>query len=377
MHNRNSKEDLREDPKKEWGIYCAQELARALPLLSARGFLLEEEQPHTKGERYLSRAVTTESGRKLILLGRRTTDNLRVVIKATSDPAGIRELEHERKCRDMLHELKFAYGTFYSQPEVAHLREGGIYISIHQFIPQKRTFLERPIEEQASLALRAFKAQESAHATTHRHITQIQRVFESYDAKRYLQQFALFEKEIATELPDRHDTLAALARAATQLKRGKNVIEQYCGFLTHTDFVPHNIRITDDTIYLLDFSSLRFGNKYEGWARFLNFMALYNPALEAALVTYVADNRTPEEVEVLRLMRIYRLGEILRYYLHACQRSTGDLKTLNDARITFWTHVLESILDGRTLPEEIRTDYIHLRDTLRSDDEKKRQQGLH
>ncbi len=365
------------NPKAAWETYREQELARIRPTLLAHGFVLAEEQPHISGERYLMHAVTTKSGRKLILLGERTTDHVRVVIKATSDPSGIQELAHERACRALLHKINFAYDTFHSPEEIAYLRQDGMHMVIQKFIQQTQPFLARPLPEQFQFALRAFKAQESAHATTSAHIGQIKRVFESYDAKRYLDTFATFEKNITTALPEKKDLLAALARAKGMVYAGEKRIEQYCNFLTHTDFVPHNIRIFEDIIYLLDFSSLRFGNKYEGWARFLNFMTLYNPPLEAALAQYVADNRAPEEAEALWLMRMYRLGEIIWYYVRAYGQSVGNLKELNHARIEFWTKVLERTIDQTALPEQVRTAYIRTRDTLRDTEEKKRQIGLH
>lgn len=362
------------NPKAEWEAYKMQELARVVPILTQHGFTLEKDQPHISGERHLMHAVTTTSGRKLILLGRRISDDMRVVVKATSDSGGVRELEHERMCRSMLHKLNFAYDTFHSPEEVACLQSEEMYVSIQKFIPQSKTFLERSLEEQCTLALRAFKAQESAHATTHKHIAQIKRVFESYDAKRYLNTFEDFEKNSIRAFPEKKEIFTS---AKNVLHAGEKRIEQYCGFLTHTDFVPHNMRIHDDTIYLLDFSSLRFGNKYEGWARFLNFMTLYNHALEAALITYVKDNRAQEELETLRLMRIYRLGEIIYYYVRAREKSVDNLKKLNGARIEFWTSVLNHQLEQTALPEKTRADYIRVREELRDPEEKRRQVGLH
>ncbi|MDC1205446.1 hypothetical protein N8083_01200 [Candidatus Pacebacteria bacterium] len=130
-------------------------------------------------------------------------------------------------------------------------------------------------------------------------------------------------------------------------------------------------------MYLLDHSSLTFGNKYEGWARFLNFMELYNPPLCAALQKYVADNRTPEESVALRMMRIYRLGEILLYYTNTLQKCEGNLLKLNTARIDFWKTVLKHILHETPIPKETITIFQELRDSLRSEDEKERQRGLH
>ncbi len=130
-------------------------------------------------------------------------------------------------------------------------------------------------------------------------------------------------------------------------------------------------------LYLLDFSSLRFGNKHESWARFLNFMALYNPALENLLITYVEQNRSSEERESLQLMRLFRLGELVAYYANTLEKSSGDLFTLNQARIAFWTDVLIAELHNTRVDATVRTAYTQRRDALRSNSEKVRQIGLH
>lgn len=365
------------DEKQEWETYKERELARILPILERLGFSLDTDQPHIEGERYLMQAVTTTSGRKLILLGRQNSTGIRVVIKATSEADGMRELTHERVCRRVLQEINFAYSVFLSPKEVLFTKQQGCLLSIQAFIEQEQTFLSRPIEEQFAFALRAFKAQEGAHATTYEHMHRIRKTFGSTSEKEYLERFSNFKTNIANAVPANTALLALLAKGEEALIDGTRTIEQYSGFLTHTDFVPHNFRIKDDGIYLLDYSSLRFGNKYEGWARFVNFMELYNPPLRDALLTYVAENRTHEESHSLKLMRIYRLGEILWYYTQTLAKSIGDLHTLNSARIDLWASVLESVLSGTPVPEEVLVHYTELRDQLRSPEEKHRQIDLH
>ncbi len=364
------------DANEAWNTYVQQELALAAPLLSAHGLVLESEQPHLHGERYLMQAVTTTSGKKLILLGK-TPEGQKVVIKVTSDPLGKQELARERACAALLQQIHFAYQVFSSLNELLYVEENGCLVSVHEFIEQEMQFLDRALPQQFSLALRAFKAQESAHATTFEHHRRIQKTFGSKNSEEYLRSFVEFQTKICDSTENSQTLPGLLEQGAQALAQGAETIEQYCDFLTHTDFVPHNIRIRQDTIFLLDHSSLRFGNKYEGWARFLNFMTLYNPALEKALVGYVRDNRTPEELLSLKLMRIYRLAEIIWYYTQSLARSSGTLHTLNTKRIEFWTHALEATLQDHELSESIRSAYMHDRDILRSDDEKKRQQGLH
>src|SRR6202000_971290 len=94
---------------------------------------------------------------------------------------------------------------------------------------------------------------------------------------------------------DNAEASEAMREASAFLREHRVNIDRYTGFLTHTDFVPHNLRIGSGYIYLLDHTSLRFGNKYESWGRFVNYMALYHPALAAALVEYVKRNRSAEE----------------------------------------------------------------------------------
>ena len=363
--------------KELWETYKTRELSILTPILLNLGFELESDQPHLIGERYLMHAVTTKSGKKLILLGKRISDGKRVIIKATRDIYGIREIEHERLCRRLLQEIKFAYKTFLSPEELLFTKKDSFVISIQTFIEQESTFLNRPLPQQFSLALKAFKAQEAAHAATYEHARRIAKTFGAMDAEKYLSTFSEFVANILSTTSGKPDLENALREAQTRLEENKNTIQQYAHFLTHTDFVPHNFRIVGEDIYLLDYSSLRFGNKYEGWARFLNFMTLYNPDLEKALVTYVRENRTHEESESLKLMRLYRLGEIIWYYTRALEKSTDELLVLNKARAEFWTEVLKAQLKDIPLDEKILTAYKIARDALRSDDEKKRQKDLH
>jgi hypothetical protein len=362
-------------PKQLWDDYCALELTILTPLLKRHGIILDVEQKHLGGERYLQQAVTTAHGRKLILTG--THHGTLVVIKATRDRGGKDEIRHEQICRRILHDIDFAASTFLTPEEILSIHEDGFLISVMRFIPQEKQFIEHTLEEQFTFALSAFKAQEGTHATTAKHRRRIRNAFGIRTAQSYLHAFQTFLANMRIARPRDASLHSLLEKALTVLRGHEEVIEQYTGFLTHTDFVPHNIRIHEGQMYLLDHSSLTFGNKYEGWARFLNFMTLYNPPLVEALTNYVRDNRTEEESVSLRMMRIYRLGEIIWYYTETLDKSDGDLHRLNEARITFWKNVLEHVLEGTHVPQSIIDEYKNTRDSLRSDDEKKRQQGLH
>ncbi|MBX2866348.1 hypothetical protein KTR10_00075 [Candidatus Kaiserbacteria bacterium] len=359
--------------KAYWEQYREKECAYFTPLLKKLGYTLDTEQPHIYGERYLMHAVTTESGTKLILLGKNTRGT-RVVIKVTRDKGGMREILHERLCRSVLEELQFAYGTFASPKECFFKKTSEYVIFIQEYIEQPSMFIERPLEEQFTLALTAFKAQEGARATTFSHLRLIKKTFEARNADDYLTSFNGFRRDILKTFPE---YTSLLQQVAEVLSSHKTTIERYGQFLTHTDLVPHNFRVKDGTVYLLDHSSLRFGNKYEGWARFINFMTLYNPELAQLLTQYVKDNRTEEESTALWLMRLYRLTELMLYYTNTLPKSSGDLKELNTARVHFWAEVLAHTLEKEELPEDVRTTYMTKRDVLRSTDEKKRQIGLH
>lgn len=364
---------MNQDQRTVWEQYKEAELQALSPILKKLEIELEPIQPHTLGERYLMQAVTTASGRKLILLGH--MHGARVVVKATRDVKGAKELEHERTSRELLARIRFAYEVFHSPEEVCFEKRGGFTISVQRYIEQDSPFIERPLKEQFSLALSAFKAQEGTRATTYGHLARIRKSFGVMGVRDYLAAFQGFAEGINKEGGASLSPL--LAEAADYLETHGEAIEQYTGFLTHTDFVPHNFRVVGKDIYLLDHSSIRFGNKYEGWARFLNFMALYNPELETSLTEYVRLNRADEELIALSAMRVYRLGEIIWYYTQAVQRSEGDLRTLNQARISFWARMLRAQLSGVRLSEDEIRGYQELRDSLRSEDEKLRQKDLH
>lgn len=366
--------------KEEWGLYVENEKRRVKPFLTRNGFVLDDEQPQTIGERYLTRPVG--GGRKVVLFGHRENDGTRVVIKTSSEAQGMDELLHEKEVHEMLTHIRFAYGTF-ALPNILHFdKEDGLFIT--EYIAQEKPFLDRSLREQFSIALNAFKAQEKAHATTTGHWDELRRIMKTHahyikpGEYRKISEYAqdlMMIRDHSTELYTQLKPL--LNRVIGLVEDNKIILERYDGFLTHWDFTPQNFRIKDGTIYLLDLTSIRFGNKYESWARFINFMVLYNSALTSALVDYIRLNRTEEEVLVLRIMRAYRLVELIRYYATWLGRTEGDTRLLAEARITFWTDVLEAVLDSREVPDSTIEKYKGKRDNLRSTDEKRRQQGLH
>lgn len=357
-------------------------MATALPhhiqhILTELGYMLDEVQPALLGERRVMQALTTVSGSKWVLIGQEVTSSLRVVLKVAEDAQGKAELLHERTCREVLHKIRFAYDTFSLPREVAWHTRNGMLIAVYEYIPKESPFLSLPIATQFSYALSSFKAQESAHASTYEHQHLVEETFGALWARDYLRLFEKFRGIIREHPITTTEELSLLEKVSHTLIQGRNVIEQYAGFLTHTDFVPHNFRIHNEKVYLLDLASLRFGNKYEGWARFVNFMTLYNPPLAQALTTYVHDNRSIHEQHALYLMRLFRLGELWAYYIRTLERSEGDLHALNEARVRFWSTVLTHTFAHEQIPEDVRQTYIHTRDLLRDEEERKRQENLH
>ncbi len=354
---------LRQD---EWEKYREQELKSARPLIEALGFVLDPKQPQIGGERYLM------SGHKLVLLGRRRFDGKRVVIKVSSNPEGIREIEKERTAQEVLHALNFAVRTFFSPEELLFTARDGYTLRATAFIEQDKPFLTRPLEEQFFLALRAFETQEGVYATTYAHAHTIQNVFGMVSVQDYLEAFEEFRKSSLESDPHNKELATVMNRALEFLRQHRTVIERYCGFLTHHDLSLHNLRVVHHDIYLLDHTSIYFGNKYEGWARFINFMTQYNPALEKMLVQYVRENRGEKEYLDLRLMRVFKLGLLLQFHTNALTKTSGKLADITRLRIGFWTTVMSAILDDKELPEKNVAAFRDAQEALRTEEEKSR-----
>jgi len=363
--------------KKNWERYRENELTRAGRVAANFGFDLDDRQVHIGGERYLmtQKRDVGGGGLKLVLLGKRTSDGLRVVIKFSTDADGMREIETEHNARILITNLDFAYHTFAAPEELLYKKNTEYAIAISVYIEQQSVFLSRTKEEQFALALRSFKTQEGVHATTYAHAKKIRGALGMINAGNYLRSFAGFVKDTAS-VHDAHLD-QTLAQASQFLEAHTMTIEQYCGFLTHSDFVPHNLRIVDNQIYLLDYASIHFGSKHESWARFLNFMMLYNPALEQTLLQYVRDNRSEEEYLSLRLMRVYKLGFLLSFYAGQLGKASSDVEALAKERIAFWTKALVAVIEDEPLAPRVISDYQTTRDVLRSTEEKERQRELH
>jgi hypothetical protein len=193
-------------------------------------------------------------------------------------------------------------------------------------------------------------------------------------ARDYSANLVKFKKNIS-DLSEDQELAATVADAGTLLWDNKRTIDMYCNYLTHTDLAPSNFRIYGKKIYLLDLSSMAFGNKYEGWARFLNWATIHSPELEKLLTDYVKKNRA-EEYGSLRMMRIYKAVLLIEYYVRSLGKTAGDLHKLTEERINFWHEILKYILEDKQLPEGFIEEYKSKRNQLRSEEEKRRQKDF-
>lgn len=356
--------------KQTWEAFVAKEIETLTPLVNRLGYELSAEQPHVSGERYLM------SGQKVVLVGHDTETRAPVIIKSSKEPGAIREIEAERSAKRTLSKLPFTYQPLLAPDELSYENRNGRVTVIIEFIAQPEPFLSLPLREQFDLVIGAFDMLASAHAATDRHIKHIRNIFGRWGATDYqwsLEAFLTALVGCETFAPSLAVTLRSVR---TELTKNAEDIERYCGFLTHDDFALHNFRFRDGMVYLIDQSSLRFGNKHESWARLLNYLILYNRELERAILRHVELNLSPEEARSLRLMRMYKLIELLTYHCHAARTSSGNDQTLSQARVAFWTDVLTNILEKDDVPDERVDEYKNIRDELRSPEEKARQLAI-
>lgn len=353
--------------KEEWDRYQEQELARFEPLFVRLGITPDMKQPHVGGERYLM------SGKKLVLTGTQSADGRRVVMKISSDPEGRGEIRYEQAAHNLLQTLAFANDTLLSPDELFFEDAEHGTILVTAFIEQPSVFFARPLQEQFFLALRVLEAQEGFHAVTYEHEKQVQKTFPVLRSSKYIGEFGEFSDAIEGNQPDNAQLHALLKQSLAFLYENMDTIDRYAPHLTHTDLAPHNMRVSGRGIFLLDYASFHFGNKYEGWARFLNYMLIHNPELEKLLADYVRTNRGADEYLSLRLMRVYKIGFLLDYYARSLAHTTGDLHSLTEARIAFWTGALEAILADKSLARSLVDAYTQTRNTLRTKEETARQ----
>lgn len=315
-------------------------------------------------------------GNEKLVLNGENANKERVIIKISSKDKGKEELRREQKCRNLLKSIKFAYKDFSLPKELFFDTKNGCLISITTYVHQEQHLIDRPLPEQFFIALKSLETQEGVHATAYSHAKVVKTAFGIITPKDYLRKFNEYEKDALRHDPGNKDLEKIFDNARKFLLNNKTTLECYSGFLTHSDFVPHNIRIKNQDIYLLDHTSIWFGNKYEGWARFINFMVHHNPELENALSEYVRLNRGEEEYLSLRIMRVYKLGFLLNYYAKTLSKTAGDMHKLMRIRLAFWIEVLKAVLEDKQVSKEILEKFLAEENLLRSDEERARRREI-
>jgi hypothetical protein len=342
-------------------------------LLTPLGISLDKLQPYISGERYLM------SGGKLVLAGTEEKSGTKMIIKASRNKDGKKEIGSEKKSRDLMRTLSFADKKILIPEEFYFGTRGDYTFLVMRFISQEKVFAAHDIEKQFFIALSAFEAQESFHATTFEHIRAIKDIFPVLSSSEYLREFARLKDSTLNNYSD-ESLREELEKAENFLKENTITIDRHASYLTHTDFVPHNFRLAEHSLFMLDcvpnYSTIHFGNKYEGWARFINYMMIHSPELEKLLVKYVRDSRGEDEYLSLRLMRVYKIAYLLDFYARSLFKTTGDLHALTIARLDYWREALTAVLEDRYVPKEVTEKYVAMRNALRSEEEKTRQRDF-
>lgn len=354
----------------QWLGYTEKEIEAVKPILAAHDITLADNQPHISGERFLM------SGRKVVLVGTNNATRQRVIIKTSNDPQSVKEITHESITRNTLHELPFAYQPLLAPQELWQEKSAGRITVVSEYIEQETPYLSLPLTQQFDFILEAFQMLAGVHATTSAHTKRIKHIFGLWSATDYVNSLQSFIVDVQQTTSITPYVNGVLLQAAQELNSHTRETERYCNFLTHDDFALHNVRLHNQQIYLIDHASLRFGNKHESWARFMNYMLLYNRELEQALQTHLQLNAAEEELSSLRLMRMYKAAELIRYHSQAADRADGNIKTLSQKRVHFWTKILQSLFLKTAIKEEVILAYTAERDALRSEEEKRRQQEL-
>ena len=328
--------------------------------------LLDSEQLHIGGERAIMRPE------KYVLTGIDNKTKKRVVLKCSNISEGISEIKTERKVRKALLDMPFAIQELSIPAELYFGTMHGYSVAVIEFIEQSKVFANYPLREQFFMALHAFESQESFHATTRKHYQSVRSLFSEFTTETYLNDFDMFVSNISK---NSHNITAANTAVSAKdfLLKNQSVVSTYNGYLMHSDFVPHNFRIKDRKLFLLDFVAFSFGNKYESWARFINFMEAHSPQLVQPLTEYIKKDRGKDEYLALRIMRMYKIGFLLNFYTNSLSKTDGNLHKLTEERIIFWTHVLDSVLQDIPTEQKMYATYITARDSLRTEKEKRRQ----
>src|SRR3989344_1756656 len=133
---------------KQWKKNVGLEIQKISTIIRNLGFSLDQNQPHVSGERFL---MTKD---KLVLVGKRASDDLRVVVKASSHKGGEQEIRNEKKARDLLQTLSFTQENILFPREILFGDKNDYLFWVIELIEQKKVFVEHSAEEQFFLILR-------------------------------------------------------------------------------------------------------------------------------------------------------------------------------------------------------------------------------
>jgi len=350
-----------------WQNSVSKELENIEQILKPLGFSINAKQPHISGERFL---MTKE---KLVLVGKYQKDDKRVIIKVSKEKNGKEEIVNEKNIRDALTKIAFTNNRLFLSNEIYFGSTENYLIWITEFIEQDKVFAAHSIEEQFFMIMNVFDMQESFHANTFENIKIASKVFPIWNAETYLDSFERLKKNILILQSNNITLKEILEEAGKLLHENKDLVNTHCGYLTHTDLAPGNTRINKRKTYMIDLTSMLFGNKYEGWARFLNWAIIHSPNLEKVILEYVKANKDEEEYLSLQLMRIYKATFLIDYHAKSLKKTSGNLHILTEKRVELWTTILGHLLNDRPMPSQII--YQHRSDcsNLRSPEEIERQ----
>ena len=333
--------------------------------LAARvGIVLDATQLNIGGERDFL------SPNKFVLSGTHQKTGARAILKCAKHPDGIAEIAHEHKIMRALKTLPFSTEELIAPTETFYGTVGSYTVSVTDFIEQQKVYTDFSIEEQFFMAIHALESQETFHATTREHQGWVRDLFTAHTPAFYINDFKKMATDISRVWPDAKEVLE---KGALFLEENRPTLDVFDRYLIHFDLVPHNFRINNRQLYLLDFVSFRLGNKYESWARFINFMEIHNPALVPYMLEYVKADRGAAEYLSLRLMRVYKATFLLNYHKGVYEHAESNLKQLAEARLTFWTHVTHAILEDKLVDTKVLETYYEKRAALRTEEEKERQ----
>lgn len=337
------------------------------PRLEAMGFELLSNQPHISGER------TYQSQTRLVLEAIHTETDQKVVIKTSKDPEYKKELRYEKEVRDLLERIDYADQALLSPKELFYIERDDYIFYISEYIEQDKVLGAHTLDEQFFMILPVLESMETFFISTYEMQKGVAKICPIYDYKRYHDLTLQYKESIETLLPEKKDLFD---KALTYFEDHQKEVEMFTGYLLHDDLVPHNMRIQGRKIYMLDHATMRFGNKYDTWARFLNYMTVHGPELKDKLYDYIQKERKREDYLSIQAMRVYKTFMILDYYVGVHNSTEGDIQALALVRMNFWADTLESIIEEKPVPQERIDEYVNARNNLRSKEETERQKGF-